>query len=114
MIFLIALPESSTYNGWKNYETWCVNLWLTNDATTYNTCRDVAEASRNHASKCEQVGCKVWTLKQATRFTLADRLRSFVEEASPLAATATLYSDLLNAASSEVDWHENADAFLEE
>ena len=22
------------YNGWANYETWCVNLWLTNEPTT--------------------------------------------------------------------------------
>ena len=23
--------ETKTYNGWQNYETWCVNLWLTNE-----------------------------------------------------------------------------------
>jgi len=24
------------YNGWSNYETWCANLWLSNDEVTYN------------------------------------------------------------------------------
>ncbi len=24
--------EKATYNGWSNYETWTVYLWLTNDA----------------------------------------------------------------------------------
>lgn len=27
------------YNGWKNYETWNVNLWLNNDEGLYNCAR---------------------------------------------------------------------------
>ena len=30
----------STYNGWKNYETWNVALWLQNDEGLYNMARD--------------------------------------------------------------------------
>ena len=25
------LKEATSYNGWKNYETWNVALWLDND-----------------------------------------------------------------------------------
>lgn len=30
-----------SYNGWSNYETWNVALWLQNDAGLYYLCRDM-------------------------------------------------------------------------
>jgi hypothetical protein len=27
------------YNGWRNYETWCVALWLTGDPDAYELCK---------------------------------------------------------------------------
>lgn len=27
----------SSYNGWKNWETWSVSLWISNDEQFYNT-----------------------------------------------------------------------------
>lgn len=29
-----------TYQGWKNYETWNVALWINNDQSLYNAMRD--------------------------------------------------------------------------
>ena len=31
------------YNGWRNYETWLVNLWLSNDRGTYEYMVEIAE-----------------------------------------------------------------------
>lgn len=105
--------EEKKYNGWKNYETWCVHLWLTNEEATYRYWRDTARQNRLEAPSCANVKEGIWSVEQVTRFNLADQLRSELEEASPLEA-ASMFSDLLTAAFSEVDWHEIADAFLEE
>ena len=29
------------YEGWRNYETWAVNLWLANDEGIYNGAREL-------------------------------------------------------------------------
>ena len=31
--------EENTYNGWTNYETWTVALWIGNDECLYNMAR---------------------------------------------------------------------------
>ena len=108
------MNEDSRYNGWKNYETWTTHLWATGDEETYRTCMLHVATCREQAPDCDQVSRKIWSVQEATRFLLADRLKQYVEEKSPLNDTATLYADLLEAALSEIDWHEIADAFLEE
>ena len=105
--------NESGYNGWKNYETWCVHLWLSNDEGTYNFCRARARQARRDARDCRQVRERIWERPEAAKFLLADALKEHVEEQSPLADQPSMFSDLLTAAFGEVDWHEVADAFLE-
>lgn len=107
------MDNESGYNGWKTYETWCVHLWLTNDEGTYRYWREEARRHRAEAPECSQVKERIWNKEQAAKFNLADQLEQEIEQASPL-DEATLFSDLLNTALSEVDWHEVAAAFLED
>jgi len=105
-------PE--TYNGWQNYETWATSRWLNNDEATCNHCRGLARAATQDAPNCEQARDQIWTADEAKKFLLADRLREYVEEMNPLTDEATLFTDLLNAAISEINWHEIAETFLDD
>jgi hypothetical protein len=105
--------EAKKYNGWANYETWCVHLWLTNEEGSYRYWREEAIRHREEAPSCANVSEGIWSVDLSERAGLADQLKSELEEASPI-EEASLFSDLLNAALSEVDWHEVAEAFLEE
>ena len=83
-----------SYNGWKNYETWCTALWIDNEESTYHERQEMAErASDDNA--------------------LAESLKQWVNEMAPDLGPS-LFSDLLSAALSEVDWDEIANAWHEE
>jgi len=96
----------SDYNGWQNYETWAVNLWLENDQGTYEYWREMAREVWRDAEATD-----ILTRVQVARHGFAMRLKDEIEETHPC-PDAGLYTDLLNAALSEVNWHEVADSFL--
>lgn len=79
------------YNGWATYETWLVNLWMTNAECT----------ERGFVRACAES---------------PDAAKAFVEgwlecEEAP---TNGLAADLLGAALSEVDWAELHQHFKDE
>lgn len=87
------------YNGWANYETWCVNLWLDNDEGLQD---EKQRLVREHCDEDEDgsvTGCDTGSA--------ADALKAWVEEMAPDLG-GTLWADLLNSALAEVDWYEIA------
>jgi hypothetical protein len=91
------------YNGWKNYETWAVALWIDNEQSSQEYARELAEQATTDSSISEG---------RTAEGVLADTIKQWIEEQNPLAETATLFTDLLNAALSEVDWYEIAEHYL--
>jgi len=64
--------SDETYNGWKNYPTWAVNLWLANDEGLYHgaLARTEAVVNENHPTS------PYWTVEESRRFNVADTLKA--------------------------------------
>jgi hypothetical protein len=117
--------EDSGYNGWANYPTWVVNLWLGNDEGTYNECcfmaREALRAAPHDENSREYVAGgldgavlkPIWTVEETARYRLADTLSSFVAELQAFPTEAGLAADLLRYVLGEVDWNEIATSWLE-
>jgi hypothetical protein len=91
--------EEKGYQGWTNYETWCVKLWIDNEESSYNYWQERAEE----------------LLEDAVTPTvdLADELEEAFVEGDPL-EEAGVYTDLLYSALGKVNWYEIAKSILEE
>ena len=99
---------SEGHNGWKNYETWNVALWIDNDQSTYYTRQEMAQQAYDDAEQDDEDE----RMREATR-ELAQALENWIDEMRP-PMEASMFADLLGAALSEVDWYEIAENFLED
>jgi hypothetical protein len=86
------------YNGWSNYETWAVKLWLDNDEGTQVEMSDSAKRA---------------TLMWNPERWLSDYIKDFVNDGVPN-IPASMYLDLLTSAIANVDFSEIAKAYMED
>ena len=99
-----SMTEDKTYNGWTNYPTWNVNLWLSNDEGTYNYVRESIFGSAYDPADCEK----------PARIDAADTIKTIVRDELAPDLGASFAADLLGYALDQVNWLEIADAWLED
>lgn len=88
--------EKNTYNGWTNYETWNVALWI-GDMNIEDDIKEHLKRSKNPGRDLEAY------------LTDPDGINMF-----PANDGASCQTDLLSAAISEVNWDEIAEHYTEE
>lgn len=104
------------YNGWTNYETWLVNLWMDNEESSAKYWAECARAALEQAEETpsavyRMTGNKPFTTEERAVLALEKQLQNEHEEALP--ELEGFVADLLNAAMSEVNWHEIAQHWVE-
>ena len=98
------MTDTQTYNGWTNYETWCVNLWLTNESGT--------EAELQRVVHDRPINSMVGDIDVSTSMK-ADLLKDWVRDQMPDLG-ANMYSDLLSASLDLVNWREIIENHLDD
>lgn len=82
------MSTPSSYNGWSNYETWVVNLWLNEN-----------ERSQQVLLTAQSVSSEAYEQADWLRERLSLQLDDEIE-------TPCLWQDLLRHAFGQVDWLE--------
>ena len=95
------LSFKETYNGWTNYETWCLNIWIDNDQYLAERKAELIREVTLHYDD-----------KQAYELSLL--LESMVEELKEDALEVGLLSDLLGGAIGKINFFELAEHYLDD
>ena len=93
--------QKLNYNGWTHYETWNYKLWLDNDEKGYNLIQSLVKSVIKTEREKNQV------------FKMSELLKVECMNNEPN-LKPSIYSDVLGASLKEVNFHEIAEAYIED
>jgi hypothetical protein len=93
----------SNYNGYKNYETWCWNLWIQSERQSQT---EIDQLARNYIATSRTKDDAIYSLEQ----TLKEQA---LEAADDLELPSGPFADLLGAAMKEIDFRELAGLYVD-
>ena len=93
------------YNGWTNYETWCVRTWMDEDDAGQQQRQDALNAIKNGEPTEITRACVAAALKQVF---MDHSYNALTED-----ALTGVYGDLLEIALENVNWSEIAKNILD-
>ena len=100
---------SEKYNGWSNWESFTVALWINNEEGSQDYWIEQGKQALEDAQES-----KYFTKEEEAVFLLAEELKAFYEDSHELTLEHSgLYYDLLMGALQVVDWREVAESLLE-
>ena len=113
------MTNETSYNGYTNYETWNVSLWIDNDQGEQEFWQEQAKATLEahltlRASAGSFTTTYVGTVEEDSAYALSQELQSHFEDNNPLADKPSTYSDMLSAALRVVNWYEIATNMIEQ
>jgi len=78
----------TSYNGYSNYETWAVNMWLNADPYSQDMLQHIIQAFETVSEQAEELE------------------RNVMADDNYLGGESSMWADLLHAAVGRVDWRE--------
>ncbi len=108
------MTSDKTYNGWTNYETWNLKLWLDNEEGWYNEMTDQAgvfvedyNGDKDRAASFMRTYLEEWVNENTPDLHWPEDMGGGKIEAS-------MFNDLLGAAISEINYHEIAESYIDD
>lgn len=111
------MTKDETYNGFKNYPTWNLKLWIDNEESLHREPVELLERiAREHDDATRP---DYFTREEAIRYEFENQLKEWAEELflDPIAEAVGAsgpHIDILQWGWSHIDWREIAQSYMDD